>query len=300
MRQRDALIATLRARGELWEPAPGLLGLRGRPFAVLRRIEGRIAALCETETEDEWVVPAALPLSTLERAGYFASFPHWLTVASHLTDDQAILEGVASSRDGARAAADAVVPATTALPPAVCYHVYAAVTGSTVPSSCIVTAQGCCWRHERDRLTPLERGWSFTMREIVCIGTEAECLAFRDRSIKLARWLATGLGLNSSVEPAEDPFFAPTSRGRALLQRVKGLKQELRLPIGDGDTVAAASFNLHEQFFGDAFDIRLASGEPAYTACVAFGLERWLLAALVHDQAALAVNGDSHVRQEVA
>jgi hypothetical protein len=138
------------------------------------------------------------------------------------------------------------------------------------------------------------------MREIVCIGTEAECLAFRDRGIKLARWLATGLGLDSSVEPAEDPFFAPTSRGRALLQRVKGLKQELRLPIGDGDTVAAASFNLHEQFFGDAFDIRLASGEPSYTACVAFGLERWLLAALVHDQAALAINCDSRMRQEVA
>jgi seryl-tRNA synthetase len=300
MRQRDALVATLRARGELWEPAPGLLGLRGRPLAVLRRIEGRIAALCETETEDEWAVPAALPLSTLQRAGYFASFPHWLTVASHLTEDQAILEGVASSPDAARAAADAVVSATTALPPAVCYHVYAALTGSTVPASCIVTAQGCCWRHERHRLAPLERGWSFTMREIVCIGTEAECLAFRDRGITLARWLATGLGLDSSVEPAEDPFFAPTSRGRALLQRVKGLKQELCLPIGDGDTVAAASFNLHEQFFGEAFDIRLASGEPAYTACVAFGLERWLLAALVHEQAALTANRDSRVRQEVA
>lgn len=300
MRQRDALVATLRARGELWEAAAGLLGLRGRPLSVLRRIEGRIAALCETETEDEWAVPSALPLSTLERAGYFASFPHWLTVASHLTEDPSILEGVASSSDATRAAADAVVPATTALPPAVCYHVYAALTGSTVPSCCIVTAQGCCWRHERDRLAPLERGWAFTMREIVCIGTEAECVAFRDRGITLARWLATGLGLDSSVEPAEDPFFAPTSRGRALLQRVKGLKQELRLPIGDGDTVAAASFNLHEQFFGDAFDIRLASGEPAHTACVAFGLERWLLAALVQDQATLATNRDSRVRQEVA
>ena len=300
MRQRDALVATLRARGELWEPAPGLIGLRGRPLSVLRRIEGRIAALCETETEDEWAVPAALPLSTLERAGYFASFPHWLTVASHLTEDQSILEGVASSADATAAAADAVVPATTALPPAVCYHVYAAMTGSTVPSRCIVTAQGRCWRHERDRLAPLERGWSFTMREIVCIGTAAECVAFRDRGIKLARWLATGLGLDSSVEPAEDPFFAPTSRGRALLQRVKGLKQELRLPIGDGDTVAAASFNLHEQFFGDAFDIRLATGEPAHTACVAFGLERWLLAALVHERTTLATNGASRVRQEVA
>lgn len=299
MRQRDALLARLRARGELWEPAPGLVGLRGRPLALLRRIEGRVAALCAGETDDEWSVPAALPLSTLERAGYFAAFPHWLTVASHLTKDESVLESVATSQHPARAASAAVVPATAALPPAVCYHVYAALAGSTIPSRCIVTAQGCCWRHEGDRLACLERGWSFTMREIVCIGSEVDCVAFRDRGIQLSRWLATGLALEPSIEPAEDPFFAPTSRGRALLQRVKGLKQELRLPIGDGETTAAASFNLHEQFFGEAFDIRLANGEPAYTACVAFGLERWLLAALVRDDAS-AANRDSRMRQEVA
>jgi seryl-tRNA synthetase len=300
MRQRDRLVAALRARGDLWEPEPGLLGLRGETLAVLRRIEGRIAWLCADLTDDEWVVPSALPLSTLERGRYFESFPHWLTVASHLTDDPIVLERVATSRHPARAAADAALAATAALPPAVCYHVYAALAGSTIPRQCVVTAQGCCWRHEGSRLAALERGWSFTMREIVCIGTEAECIAFRERGIQLTRWLATGLSLESSLEPAEDPFFAPTARGRGLLQRVKALKHELRLPIGDGDTTAAASFNLHEQFFGEAFDIRLPSGEPAFTACVAFGLERWLLAALVHDDEAVATSGESVARQEVA
>ena len=55
----------------------------------------------------------------------------------------------------------------------------------------------------------------------------------------------------------------------------------LLLPIGGHRTVAASSFNLHDTFFGEAFDIRLACGAPATTACVAFGLERWLLAFLV-------------------
>lgn len=87
--------------------------------------------------------------------------------------------------------------------------------------------------------------------------------------------------LDGELATAEDPFFAPTSRGRALFQRINGLKQELRLAIGDGDTVAAASFNLHEQFFGEAFDIRLDDGSPAFSACIAFGVERWLLASLV-------------------
>jgi seryl-tRNA synthetase len=299
MRRRDALVATLRARGELWDAAPGLTGLRGRPLAVLRRINQRLASLCAAETDDEWIVPPALSLSTLERADYFASFPHWLTVAAHLSDDLATLEQVASSPTPARAAAEAVAPATAALPPAVCYHVYAALARSTISARRVVTAQACCWRHEGDRLAPLERGWAFTMREIVCIGGEAECLAFRDRGLAIAQRLANELGLDCWTEPAEDPFFAPTARGRALLQRVKALKHELRVPIGDGDTTATASFNFHEQFFGEAFDIRLANGEPAYTACVAFGLERWLLATLVGEERS-AIGAESHPRQEVA
>jgi hypothetical protein len=300
MRRRDALLAELRTRGELWEPAPGLTGLRGRSLDVLRRIEGRIASLCAGETDDEWMVPSALPLATLERAGYFASFPQWLTIASHLSGDASVLERVASSPHPAREAAAAALPATVALPPAVCYHVYAGLAGSTIRTRRIVTAQGCCWRHEGDRFAPLERGWSFTMREIVCIGSEAECVAFCERGTRITRWLATGLGLDSSIEPAEDPFFAPTARGRALLQRVKGLKHELRLPIGDGETTAAASFNLHEQFFGDAFTIRLVNGEPAHTACVAFGLERWLLATLLREETGVATGSHAPGQQEVA
>jgi seryl-tRNA synthetase len=281
MRQRERIIGALKARGELWEPAPGIVGLRGGTLGRLRAIEGLLASRCRLETHDEWSVPPALPLAVLERADYFASFPQWLTLASHLTDDAHVLERVATSGAPAREAATAGAPATAALPPAVCYHVYAALAGTVVDAPRLVTAQGCCWRHEGGRFAPLERGWAFTMRELVCVGTEAQCVAFRDRGIALANAFAARVHLQGELVPAEDPFFAPTGRGRALLQRIKELKQELRLPIGDGESVAAASFNLHERFFGEAFDVRLADGSPAYTACVAFGMERWLLASLV-------------------
>ncbi len=281
MRQRDGIIAGLRARGELWEPAPGLVGLSGETRARFARLDSLLAVRCRAETRDEWSVPAAVPLGVLERADYFASFPQWLTLATHLTEDPRALEAIARSDHPAREAGGAGVPASVALPPAVCYHVYAALANTIVGARRTVTAQGCCWRHEGDRLSPLERGWAFTMREIVCIGTEAECIAFRDRGIAFARAFARQLQLEHELAPAEDPFFAPTGRGRAVLQRLKELKHELRLPVGDGETVAAASFNLHDRFFGEAFDIRLADGSPAFTACVAFGLERWLLASLV-------------------
>jgi seryl-tRNA synthetase len=66
-----------------------------------------------------------------------------------------------------------------------------------------------------------------------------------------------------------------------LLQQLKGLKTEMLLDVGDGRTVAASSFNDHQQFFGECFDIRLQNDEPASTGCVAFGLERWILAFMV-------------------
>ena len=112
--------------------------------------------------------------------------------------------------------------------------------------------------------------------------------ASREPTRSLAQSVANRLGVRGEIAAAEDPFFAPTARGRGLLQRIKGLKQELRLDVGDGDTVAAASFNLHERFFGAAFDIRLPDGSPAFSACVAFGLERWLLASLVASHAPIS------------
>lgn len=276
------LIGRLMATGQLWSPAPGVLGMRGPVLDVFRRIRAAIADLARREAEEEWRTPPAVSLETLRRARYFASFPQWLTVASHLRDDPDALERVARARDPAAAVAGAQAPPTAALPPAVCYDVYEALRGDTLGGKArLLTAEGTCWRHEGEATRPLERGWAFTMREVVCLGTPSDVEAFRSRLLRRAAELARTLGLEARVEEATDPFFAPTARGKALLQSVKGLKRELMLPVGDGRGVAAASFNHHESFFGDAFEIRLPTGAPASTGCAAFGLERWLLAVLV-------------------
>jgi len=277
----DVVVRALVGRGELWEAAPGLVGLRGDALELYRSLERAIAGLALTETEDEWQVPAGIGFSTLARADYFASFPQWLTGAAHIAYGRGLLEWIASDPDPAVAARGALAPADAALAPAVCYHVYERLAGRAVSSPTLVTAQGTCWRHEGERLAALERGWAFTMREIVCIGSRADVEAFRQRGIRRAAALATTLGLEGDVVQASDPFFAPAARGRALLQKLKALKHELVLPLGADREVAAASFNHHETFFGEAFDIRLPGGEPAASGCVAFGIERWLLAFLV-------------------
>ena len=281
MSPRDDVVKALRARGELWDVAPGVTALRGDAAELLRALERAIAALCGLETADDWRVPPAIDFATLARAEYFASFPHWLTLASHLSDDDESLRRVAEHGNSPAVVYEASAPPQAALNPAVCYHVYAALAGKVIERAKVVTAQAECWRHEGTRHATLERGWAFTMREIVCIGSDDEAHAFLERSTERVTDLARALQLDPTLAVATDPFFAPAAHAKHILQWLKELKHELLLPIGGHRTIAASSFNLHDTFFGEAFDIRLACGAPATTACVAFGLERWLLAFLV-------------------
>jgi hypothetical protein len=273
------VVAVLRRRHELWSPGPGLIGLRGSVLALYQAIEHAVVAAARADADDEWRVPAGIPLELLARADYFASFPHWLTLASHLRSDQHTLEQVAASDRPEALARNAGAPAAAALPPAACYHVYGMLAGAAIGAATRVTVQCTCWRHEGASLAPLERDWAFTMREVVCVGSAVECDALRASGTRRALALAAELGLDVEVRPAADPFFA--GEGKALLQRIKALKQEIVVPLPCERTLSIASVNGHEGFFGRAFGIRLSDGTPAESACVAFGVERWLLAFLL-------------------
>src|SRR5213595_3510710 len=100
----EAVVQTLAARGELWEAAPGLVGMRGEVLALYRALEQALARLSATETADDWQVPPGIDLATLARAGYFASFPQWLTAVAHLSEDSDVLEWIATDPDPAAAA----------------------------------------------------------------------------------------------------------------------------------------------------------------------------------------------------
>jgi seryl-tRNA synthetase len=285
MWRHSDVLRVLRARGEIWDVAPGVTGLRGDTAILFAALERRIADACLGETSDEWRVPPAIDFATLSRADYFASLPQWLTLASHLSGREDVLLHVAEHSEPAVAVRDAAMPPIVALNPAVCYHVYAGLAGQTLHSPRLVTAQAGCWRHEGARHGSLERGWAFTMREVVLVGDEMDAKAFLRRASARATRLAESLGLEPTIALATDPFFAPTGgaagRAKQIVQRIKELKHELLLPLGDQRTTAAASFNLHDTFFGEAFRIRLSDGRPATTACMAFGVERWTLAFVV-------------------
>ncbi|MGH3164699.1 MAG: aminoacyl--tRNA ligase-related protein [Trebonia sp.] len=157
------------------------------------------------------------------------------------------------------------------LPSAACYGLYWTLAGTSVGTESTFSIQGNCFRQEKS-VEGLARLVAFTMREIVCIGAPSQVAAFVEKAKETVVRLAADFGVKATLVPASDPFFLHDSP-RAKMERIAPVKHELVSERG----VALASVNYHRNFFGSKCKITTSeSGKPAYTACMAFGIERWL------------------------
>lgn len=258
-------VEALAARGDLTVTAAGQVALSGLALDVLQAVDRTVSGWARALGAAEHRYPSLIDLAVLERAGQLASFPQ------HLTLVDSPLPGSQPSR-----------PPQRALSPAVCYHAYPEWEGKTLGAEpVLLTACGRCYRYEGGNHTPLERLWDFTMREIVVIGTREEVERVRQILIRQVADLVSALDLDAAITLAADPFFTAGDEGRRLMQRAGALKYELQLTVdAGGRSIAAASFNHHHDFFGARFGIALQHGAAAHSGCVAFGLERWVLALL--------------------
>lgn len=262
------------APGLAWA-ANGQATLSGPLLELAERLDRRFAGLAGRWGAEELRFPTFIAAAELERIDWFRSFPQLATFPVSLHADEANLArftaGEPVTGDGRVQLAE-LAPVRDVLTPAACYHVYAHHRGRAFDGPRWFTTRATCFRRE-DHYEPLERQWSFTMREVVCVGTDAEAAAFLDEAAALVDELAAPLGLDLRWEPATDPFFRPSRNPQYLMQRVDPTKHEL---VFDG-RLALASRNLHHDHFGRAFAME-RDGRPVHTACVAFGVERWLAA----------------------
>lgn len=217
----------------------------GVPGALEAGLDRRFARLAMRRGAVRVDPPYELSRDFLERVEFFASFPR-----------------------------RAVSAGRSYLPPATCYRLFQALEGTDLPQPRAVTLSGPCFR--REKTYDVARRRSFTMREVVFLGGEERVREDRDGAVRATLRLARTFGLDAELEEAEDAFFADEGRAKRLLQRLMRLKLELVAPAG-GERVALASFNLHQDFFGSRLGITVR-GTPAWTACAAWGIERWGLA----------------------
>lgn len=224
--------------------------------------------------------PTLLPTWVLDRCGYFTSFPQFVMFVTRLHGDVDTyrdfhVEAAAGSPDGAtilRHCADV----DYCLPPTMCFHTFQELDGARLPAGgTVYTSRGKSFRHESRYHRSLERLWDFTIRETVFLGERGFVLDARERFMRATCDLVQQLDLPGFCEVGNDPFFADGGTAeRVWSQRLLELKYELRLALEPGRSVAVASFNFHDTFFGEPFRIQLAEGGTAYTACTGVGLER--------------------------
>lgn len=234
------------------------------------RLDARFLAWAADCGAEPMLFPPLMRVADLERFDFFRSFPQLPLLAAPLRPEElhdVAREGI--DGDG-EVAPERLAPAGWALPSAACYNVYLHLQGAELAAPRYVTTIATCFRNEAF-YDGLQRLHGFTMREIVCIGPREAVLAhlsdFKPRILAFAERL--GLGLE--VQTGADPFYEPQSE-KARMQQLFPQKEELVY----GGSLAIGSLNFHRNFFGERCAIRTADGQPAFTGCVAFGIERWL------------------------
>ncbi|HLJ64362.1 MAG TPA: hypothetical protein VKT70_09660 [Stellaceae bacterium] len=255
--------------GLTWTPA-GLATLSGplallheRLDALFRRVAARFAA-------EEHHIPPLIDAASLARIDWFGSFPHLASFVTALDPEPENIAAFCRQRSLIEGAVlpTRTVPVRHILLPAACYALYAAHQGRQLDRTLFLTTRGLCHRRET-HYEPLRRQWSFGMREIVCLGEAEDMARFITAADETLLALAASLGLEARLQPASDPFFGE-AQGKRLMQQIDPVKYEL--VVGD---LAIASVNRHRTLFGRAFDITCKT-RPASSACLAFGLERWI------------------------
>ncbi|HVW19102.1 MAG TPA: amino acid--[acyl-carrier-protein] ligase [Solirubrobacteraceae bacterium] len=279
--EQAAFLQALVAAGLLLPSGvPGVFG-RGATFEDVREaFDALVTRSAAADGAERLRFPPVMPRRDLETIGYLKSFPHLAgTIFSFEGDERAALEQLRLAErhedwSGHQSLTDLV------LSPAGCYPVYPAIAarGPLAPGGVVVDIGGAhVFRHEPS--DDPARMQTFHMRELVRLG-EPEAVAawrdaWRDRAVELLR----GVGLDARPDVASDPFFGRTGQVLARSQRAQQLKFEILAPVA-GQPTAIASFNYHRDHFTGAYEIAMADGGAAHTACLGFGLERVTLALL--------------------
>jgi seryl-tRNA synthetase len=250
---------------------------------AFERVVGACASLITrlgAECRPEFIrFPPAMDQEILLRNGYFVGFPNLAgcihSFAGGEEDHRRLVEKIYCDEP----IDDEFTPTYCVMPPAACYPVYPLVAdrGALGEAGVLFDVESYCFRREpSDDPTRMQ---TFRMREYVRVGNSSQTLSFRNQWLARAKTFVEALGLTGDIAAANDPFFG--SRGGALgaQQLAKGLKCEMLVAIkAADDRTACMSFNCHETHFAGTWNIRLADGALAHTACVGFGMERLALA----------------------
>lgn len=257
--------------GGLKSPGPGLIPLDPVHTALLHGLDALLTRLAGRLGAPEVVGPPLLPAEGLTKLDYFRNFPQLGVSAGGFTSEALdVLAG------GGPPSGLPLRPTGYLLPSATCYGLLLSLEGRDVGDEGLrLSATGRCFRNET-HYDALRRLWGFHMREVLYLGTKGGAVEHLEQGAEFVQETAALLGLELTRAAADDPFY-DKGGSRARLMALDPVKHEFSAPDG----TAIASVNRHRNFFGERLDIRAGSHGPVYSACVAFGVERWVHAMIL-------------------
>ena len=256
---------------------PGIFG-RGQVFEqVLAAFNDLVTRIARVDQCEQMLFPPCVDRKLIEKVDYMKAFPHLagtvFSFCGHDAQHRDLMERLENGQPWDRL----LTMSDIALTPAVCYPCYAHLSGTLPPQGRLVDLLGWVYRHEPSHEPT--RMVSFRMREFVRAADPDTVIAWRDLWLERGLQLMIDLGLPAKADVATDPFFGRGGKMMVANQRDAKLKFEVLVPvISKENPTAICSFNYHQDKFGSTFDIRTSTGEIAQTACMAFGMERVVMA----------------------
>lgn len=237
---------------------------------LLKKFDQAFLKMLDNYKVNEWIVPALIDGTILERCGYFSTLPNHLTKVAVIKRDR--LQAV-SEKNEICCCSDFDNTNDLYLTPAACLHIYPMIEQNPIYNE-IVTTYARVYRYENGNFKPLERQWDFTVREFVAVGDAEYVIKFlADLENKLLEY-ASSIYKNVAIEDSNDHFY-PTRQNKLKekFQLKNNLKRELVAYYGES-RLAISSFNYHEYHFSKEFNFD--DNEKIVTGCVGCGLERWV------------------------
>jgi seryl-tRNA synthetase len=277
--QIDPLDELMRA-GDVRRVGRGMFLFQGDFLALFRFFNDywRDKALEMGAVEQE--NPALWPVDLYRKINYIAEFPHQILLGTGVKPKHADLEAMAEQYANDKSYESVSVgehldPSRFGLQNAVCDICYYALQGQRTFENTLFTTYNKVFRNECSETDSLDRLMSFSVRDIMFVGDEEYVMQWRQKMIDLSIEFLKWLDLDCRITAANDPFFTGDAMIKAVYQNASELKYELLVTLPfSGKELAIGSINLHQDFFGRAFDIQGADESYVWSGCLGIGFER--------------------------
>ncbi len=266
------IFKTLVLVGELQSHSIGLYSLSGSFLKVMKAIDKKIEGFAMSAGASDCEFPSLVSLRDLRRTTILENYPHFLNFVSAPVRSLSTLSEVGCRSEILNLLQEPDLVCRSAN----CLHSYINCADSVLEKDKYLTTSGKVFRNEGDESTGIERLREFSVREIIFIGDELRLGKFISNWTTFIKTLFESTLLRGTLETSVDLFFPTKLQTLHFFQKSQQRKYEMRVDIPEIEkTISIASLNKHERYFTEAYNIKLASGDLAYSGCVGFGLERF-------------------------